>query len=731
MRTLFPLAVVGLTLLALPGAAVFAGDLLGYGPALNAWLESRLAVSHRLALSLPAAAALFAVPPLLILLYLLRLKRKPVPVPSTFLWKKSVEDLSANRLLRWLRANVLLLLQLLAALAIIYGVLGPRLHGALGGGRHYILLLDNSLSMAATDVAPDRLAWAKAEALKEIDAATDSDFGMVVAFSDEAEIRQSYTGNRAALRKAVQGVGPTNRVTRLDEALGLAASLANPDRSTENEVAAPRDPEPGKERQYVAAEGMAADVHLYSDGKFPPVADFALANLNLIYHVPPAASDAGESNNVAVVRLDAERDADDSSTVTVRAAVRNYRPTPADVRVRLDLRGAGGGLVGSYDEAAKSRSPVPARGVRADVRFTLSDIPAAADLILHLRVEGAADALPADDEAWLVLGVVRKAKVLVIGPPNPRLRDAFDAPALKKVADFAYHGPEAAADADPRGPLARAREGRFDLVVFDRCGPPNVDALPAANAFFVGHPPPGVAATSVAGPSVRGWDARHPVMQGLRALDEVDVAEAFALAELPPRTRRLMEGDRNLVLLAAVPRGAYTDLVLTFPLMSSDGQWNTNWPLKLSFPLFLRNVLMTLGNVRDAGAENPVRPGQVKPIRAGGAAEIRVTKPDGSAVTVERGPRAEFAVTGTDQLGVYAVRWADPGGEEGGRRFAVNLFDPLESDLAPVKDVTVGAQTVTAGEVRRPPVELWKVPVLVGLLVLVAEWWVWNRRVRL
>jgi hypothetical protein len=327
--------------------------------------------------------------------------------------------------------------------------------------------------------------------------------------------------------------------------------------------------------------------------------------------------------------------------------------------------------------------------------------------------------------------VVRKAKVLVIGPPNARLRDAFDAPALKKIADFAYHGPEAAADADPRGPLARAREGRFDLVVFDRCGPPTSDAMPAANTFFVGHPPPGVATTPAAGPSVRGWDARHPVMQGLRALDEVDVAEAFALAELPPRTRRLMEGDRNLVLLAAVPRGAYTDLVLTFPLMSSDGRWNTNWPLKLSFPLFLRNVLVSLGNVRDAGAEDPVRPGQVKPVRAGGATELRVTKPDGSTVTVERGPRAEFAVTGTDQLGVYAVQWTDPGGAEGGRRFAVNLFDPLESDIAPVKDVTVGAQTVTAGEVRRPPVELWKVPVLVGLLVLVAEWWVWNRRVRL
>src|SRR5262249_9499963 len=236
----------------------------------------RLGVSHRVAISLPAAVVLFCIPPLIILLYFLRLKRKPIPVASTFLWKKSIEDLHVNRLMQWLRRNVLLLLHLLAILVMIYGVLGPRLHGAVFGGRHYILMLDNSASMSATDVAPSRLEWAKSEALKEIDAATDADIGMVVVFSDVAESRQSYTSNRAQLRRAVGAIKPTRRTTRLDEALALAASLANPTRTTDDVAAAPPNPEPGKERTYVAAEGMQADVHLYSDGKFPPVPDFAL-----------------------------------------------------------------------------------------------------------------------------------------------------------------------------------------------------------------------------------------------------------------------------------------------------------------------------------------------------------------------------------------------------------------------------------------------------------------------
>ncbi|MFO0850573.1 MAG: BatA and WFA domain-containing protein [Gemmataceae bacterium] len=746
MRTLFPLGVVALVLLALPGVAVFAADLAGYGPDVNAWLESRLAVSHRVALALPAAVALFCVPPIIILLYFLRLKRKPVPVPSTFLWKKSIEDLHVNRLMQWLRQNVLLLLQLLAILALIYGVLGPRLHGSVIGGRHYILMLDNSASMTATDVKPTRLDWAKAEALKEIDAATDADTGMVIVFSDVAEIRQSYTTNRAALKRAVEAIQPTQRPTRLDEALNLAASLANPSRSTENEAVAPTNFEPGKERQYVGIEGLQADVHLYSDGRFPPVPEFALANLNLNYHVPPAPEVDGTSDNVAVLRFEAERDTDNPSKVVARAGLRNYRGAPATVRPRLELKDAAGRVQARYDadEVRGKNAPVtvPAKAEKPDLTFTLTDIPEDADLTLELVLDGHTDAFAADDRAWVVLGVVRKAKVLVVGPGNAILRYVLDAASMKRVAEVTYHPPEVLLPtADPKDYLTPAWDGRYDLVVFDRCAPADPELLPRSNTFFIGTPPPPfkpagqgkagdpLTVKAVTGPSVRGWQARHPVTRNLSALDEVDVAEAFQFPELPARTQRLIEGSQNLVLLAAVPRQAFTDLVQTFPLVTADGKWNTNWPLKLSFPLFVRNVVLALGNVRDAGAEESIKPGQVKHVRAGGATSIKVTAPDGGSTTLERGTRADFTVAGTDKVGVYAARWTEPGGADGARRFAVNLFDPLESDLAVAQQVTVGSTTVAADAPRKQPMDLWKWPVLLGLLVLVGEWWVYNRRV--
>ena len=70
-------------------------------------------------------ALLGAVPPALVALYFLKLRRQPLEVPSTFLWKRSIEDLSVNSLWQRLRRNLLLLLQLLVVAALMAAVLRP------------------------------------------------------------------------------------------------------------------------------------------------------------------------------------------------------------------------------------------------------------------------------------------------------------------------------------------------------------------------------------------------------------------------------------------------------------------------------------------------------------------------------------------------------------------------------------------------------------------------------
>jgi hypothetical protein len=713
---------------------------------------------------------LFFVPPAIVLLYFLRLKRRPMTVASTYLWKKSIEDLHVNRLMQWMRRNILLLLQLLCILLVIYAVLGVRTQGALTGGRHYIILLDNSASMNATDVAPTRLAWAKAEARKLVDAAHDGDPGMVIVFNSTAEIRQSYTTNKDELRAAIDAITPTDHLTRIDEALALAASRANPFRSTENKAVEPTDPEPGKERTYFSPDGFEADIYLLSDGRFPSVQDFALRNLSVRYPAMPDKLGGGRSDNVGIVGFDVAREAEREGRFIATARLANYRPDASEVKVWLDMKDGAGKLLKVYPPIGRPGQaspevvvlpPMPAvkpevatmqaPGLPSNmlnVAFALEGIVDNSDLQLEVRLDHAGDALKADDSAVLVFGVARKASVLVVSKGNRILRFYFDTKEAKSFATFTYAQP----DEWPQY-MAAARDGRYDLVIFDRTGPKTEDEMPTANTFFIGYPPPQYAplgqpgteerpaVTEVKGPRVQAADRRNPLMRDLGGVEEIGIDSSFRFPKLPPRTPKLLEGrdqadQGNLELAVAIARQSFTDVVLTFPIVTEnadgpDRVYHTSWPLQPNFPLFLRNVITQLGNVRFAGIDDTLRPGDVVPLRPGSAKEVRVLKPDAlTSKAFDRGSRPEVAFGETDSLGVYSAEWDSADGKQQ-RRFAVNLLDADESNLAPVAQFQVGDTTVTAGDTRRVPFELWKVILAVGLGVILLEWWIYNRRVQI
>src|SRR5215218_10334278 len=108
-----------------------------------------------------AWAVLLGIPVGIIALYFLKLRRRPVQVPSTLLWRRSLEDLHVNSLFQRLRRNLLLFLQLLAILLAMVALAGPQVRGTSGPGQRFVLTIDNSASMSATDVAPSRLSQAK------------------------------------------------------------------------------------------------------------------------------------------------------------------------------------------------------------------------------------------------------------------------------------------------------------------------------------------------------------------------------------------------------------------------------------------------------------------------------------------------------------------------------------------------------------------------------------------
>src|SRR5207249_3540170 len=151
------------------------------------------------------------VPPAIIALYFLKLRRQPLEVPSTYLWSRAIEDLHVNSLWQRLRQSLLLFLQLLLIALIAFTLLRPGWSGTKLEGKRFVFLIDTSASMEATDVAPSRLDQAKRQAIDFIEQMEPASVAMVISFSNVAKVEQPFTDNRRLLRSKVELIEQTKR----------------------------------------------------------------------------------------------------------------------------------------------------------------------------------------------------------------------------------------------------------------------------------------------------------------------------------------------------------------------------------------------------------------------------------------------------------------------------------------------------------------------------------------
>jgi len=155
----------------------------------------------------------------------------------------------------------------------------------------------------------------------------------------------------------------------------------------------------------------------------------------------------------------------------------------------------------------------------------------------------------------------------------------------------------------------------------------------------------------------------------------------------------------------------------------------TNWFIRPSFPAFVLNLLDYLGGSRDVLDAGSVRPGTPVTLEPPGPrAALRVRTPRGETVETPVGRSGRAAFTDTAELGAYEVQ----SGGKTLRRFAVNLFDPVESAIRPDPNPTIKVGDVKVkGETGWEPGrrEIWKWLVLTGLVVLLVEWYIYIRRV--
>lgn len=682
-------------------------------------------------------AVLAGIPVGIIALYFLKLRRRPVQVASTLLWRRSLEDLHVNSLFQRLRKNLLLFLQLLAVLLLMLALAGLRVKGSAGQGQRTIFLIDNSASMAATDVAPSRLEAALRQAEAVVDAMASNDSAMIITFASRARVVSNYTSNRALLRQRLRAIRPTQESTSLREALTVAAGLANPT----SDLAARQ----AGEGAVVRHTAVPPKLLIYTDGGFPDIEGFSVGNLVpeviVLGPAPDPVVPAGPtrpaparpidpSDNLAVLALQAARNDEKPDQFQVFGRVHNYRAEGVKTEAKLFRHDparprAEGALIDAVALEIDSQAD-------ASFKFDLPETGAGIELEVVVEEK---DALPLDNRAYTVYGNPRKAQILLVTAGNRYLADTLRTAAAAEIAEISQAEPAELKADDLSRDLAA---GRFDLVIFDNVRP---ETSPESNTLYFGPLPPGVPfehVRSVEGPVLLDWNIAHPLLQYVRDLGLVRVARATTL-DLPAGATSLIESDAGPVAFT-LPRGAFVDAVVSFPLL--DGRsFNSDWPVRYSFPLFLYNATRVLGNVHDNASDETHTPGEPVVLRADARAEkVVVQDAGGTQETLTRSSQGTFAYNRANSVGFYEARWGDQQAES----FAVNLFDPRESDLAPrgivpagtPRDkedqykIKIGFTAVQGARGSRPAWKDWWYPIsIVALGVLLAEWYIYNRRV--
>ncbi len=721
---------------------------------------------------LAGIAAAIAIPTLLIL-YFLKLRRRDVEISTTLLWKKAIQDMQANAPFQRLRRNLLLFLQLLVLGGILAALGQPQIKGQTITGRKHVVMIDRSASMLSLDEKDgrgqpmDRLAQARAQAIAFVEslreagfmASEEGDEAMVIAFDTVAEVRQQFTSDKAALRRAIESITAVEGPTRIEEAMRLAKAH-KPRRILEDRTTG----------QAVAVEGLYSGepvtLHIFSDGRLP---DAGISK--------PAPDDRVEfqrvggtaSGNTAITGIRSERNYEDPSKLSVFVAISNADPQARTLDVELSIDGSVAGIKsatipGSSVEgvelsgsaaaraARDERATVEAAGVRpagtaADgetaqarakpgtggVVFQL-DRGSGATVRVRLRSPASGEALEGDvlaldDSAWLIVPPARRLAVAVVSPQgNLFLSSVLSGLPLSRLVELT-----------PDQFEERAAEGKlseFDVVILDGWLPTMAAAAPVATAIPAVPVTPGTEAPAPAGPvtnlppgrflvlggvpallagrpsgmidegkgtqgGVVDWRRDHPTLRGA-ALDNLIVAEMRKVRiEQGGGSVAIATGDQGPAIIEASNAEVKAIVVPFDPAAST-------WPFDVSFVVFTASAVGYLGDDGATGTGRMVQPGQVLADRVpAGATDIKMRTPDGVEQAVASSADGSIAFGPLVRTGVYELTWNGPGGPtdepgeggEGGRMrrvFAANLADPEESDVAAVDTIELANQPVAA-----------------------------------
>jgi len=657
-----------------------------------------------------AIAAAIAIP-LLLLLYVLRLRRRHVRIASTLLWQRAFEDLQANVPFQRLRWSRLLFLQLLLLILLLLALGEPVFRADRTAASRLVLLIDRSASMNTAFDQQDgrmrtRLDLAHSAALDLVESVGQTGGpaqAMIIAFGAQAQVISTFQSDRATLREAVRSIGPTDEAANFDAALQLASVFT------------------GTADESAAEDRQPPEVVLISDGGVAAYGDQRNHRLRaglfrFVQVVPTDESDSPRAaENVGIVSLGVRRDSDDPTRVQVFARLVNAAMTPREVVVSVLVDDQATTTVRVNLSAATESGPG-----EQSVATTI-EIPETKPEgnVIAVR-QNTADSLAADDVAAMVLPPPRPPRIALVFPnddrPDEFLRELVEAvlpQSLTNISEQAFS----------RLDVSTIDAGeQFDLIVFDRV---KATRLPAVPTISMGAVPAGLDAPSSSsttqpsqqGQAILSWDRQHPLMRSV-SLDTV-AFWGFDAMDLPSGATPLAYGPKGPIMAVLRSRGT-RHVVVGFKLLQS------NWGLHLSSLVFMQNAVdyLTLA----ASGVNGIShlPGEAITVRAkAGVETIELTGPLTASVPVRGSASRMVTLPTLPRAGLYRAQGAAPPDE----LLAVSVLSEVESDNRPRGSVMVNAEGAKAASGSRlSPQPLWPWLIAAAMVLLVIEWIAWCRR---
>ncbi|MBN1876591.1 MAG: VWA domain-containing protein, partial [Anaerolineae bacterium] len=605
---------------------------------------------------------MLAVP--ILLLYMLRLRRRDVVVPSTLLWQAVLADRHANRPWQKLRRNWLLFLQLWVLLALVLALVRPALPAPLALHGQLIVLLDASASMQTRLVEEEGTRFdAAVHALREL------------ATTLEAEDRVALIAVGPEPHLLLQGgdAGDLQRV--LDAVVDDALANDIPYHGGGNWPAAA-----------ALAAGLASATTttlLVTDAAIPEDLPALPGTVRVI-----VVGDAVP--NVGIVAL-ALRRTDTRLTLFTRL----YNAGPATTRTLAVY--ADGVLI------ARESVALPAEG---DVPLTFPDISVAA--WVEARLEES-DALEVDNRAWVALSEGGQGRVLLVTQGNRFLTQALQS--LPGVTLVQATTPLMAAE-----PVEGYRDDPYGLWIVDG---PVTDTLSGVNQWHIapdagtlcGIPGDIITPTAV----VRGkWS--HALLQYVN-WDDVHIARARYYT--PPADAEVLIETSAAPLLWVIARPNVRVACLAFNLHDAD------LPLRLAFPILTANLTGWLLPQISTEPVVPYPAGEPwQPALPPEATAATLVAPDGTRYGL--GPALDRAFSSLPtRAGLYQIEAQTAAGFVT-RYAALAMLDAAESDVRP-RDIRIAGQIVPSITETTPGWrDLRRWPLVVALILLLLEaglWW--------